>query len=400
MGFEMRGMKSMDLLKGVLAERQAKAQKVIADHGTKWIKRGVLEQQRQEEYLEEKRREEERQQAEDEAHMQRVSEHLSQKKRPEDEERVKMIDIDEALLDDDDAEPPIGIDQVIERLRDLGQPITLFGETDMQRYKRIRTVEKEAFEGKKNPDLLMLEQHQDKLRREEEVLAEELATTSQQFQETVVADDKSDSEDDDEERGLKVQEEADGGSIKEKKDKDKDEDVPLPDVNSELMDHSDYIRSWIRKTMKAWEKDLADRPEDDKKKATCKQEIAQHRQVRRDIRPLQKRLRMYRLENWMLEKVHPIIQLADEREYRQASEAYLDLSIGKAAWPIGVGCGGSMLMEDAIGLHDRFNRMANREDNANNLNDEVARKYVQAIKRLINMAQKFWPPDNPSQMSG
>lgn len=44
--------------------------------------------------------------------------------------------------------------------------------------------------------------------------------------------------------------------------------------------------------------------------------------------------------------------------YREAAEAYLDLTIGKAgqacphhllggqaAWPVGIGCGGSMLME-------------------------------------------------------
>eukprot|EP00438_Fugacium_kawagutii_P034074 Skav205995 [mRNA] locus=scaffold2084:225733:228408:- [translate_table: standard] len=45
--------------------------------------------------------------------------------------------------------------------------------------------------------------------------------------------------------------------------------------------------------------------------------VAAHRQVRRDVRPLQKRLRMYRMEVW-------------SSEYREAAEAYLDLTIGKA----------------------------------------------------------------------
>merc|ERR1711934_1189764 len=102
----------------------------------------------------------------------------------------------------------------------------------------------------------------------------------------------------------------------------------------------------------------------------------------------------------LLGKIHAIIKLADAREYRDAAEAYLELSIGKAAWPVGIGCGGSMLMEDAIGLHDRFNRMDSVKDVAHALNDEVARKYVQAMKRLMSMAQKFWPPPEPSMMAG
>lgn len=385
----------MDLLKSALAERQAKSQKIIAETGSKWVKRGVLEQQRKEEYLEEKKREEEQQQEADEAQLQRVADHFTKRKTPEEEDKEKQMKFDESLLDDDDAEPPIAIDQIIERLRELGMPITLFGETDMQRYKRLKSLEKEIHEGKRNPDMLMLEQAQHKLMREEADLAEKLDSTAGQFQSEPVADDKSDSEDDDEEKGQKIQEQADG--IVPEKAKDPLDDEPMPEVNSELMDRCDFIRSYVRKTMKAWEKDLADRPEDVKASAMCKKEINHHRQARRDIRPLQKRLRMYRLEEFLLDKLYPIMQKAEEREYRQAAEAYLDLSIGKAAWPVGIGCGGSMLMEDAIGLHDRFNRMANVKDIAYALNDDVVRKYVQALKRLMSMAEKFWPPEDPSK---
>mmetsp|Transcript_60984 Transcript_60984/g.188879 ORF Transcript_60984/g.188879 Transcript_60984/m.188879 type:complete len:217 (-) Transcript_60984:221-871(-) len=168
-------------------------------------------------------------------------------------------------------------------------------------------------------------------------------------------------------------------------------------VDPKLMDKCDFIRSWARKALKAWEKELADKPEEEKKKALCKQEMAHHRQVRRDVRPLQKRLRLYVLNEWILGKIYNIVKKAADREYRDANEAYLDLSIGKAAWPVGIGCGGSMLMEDAIGLHDRFNRMDNVKDIAFALNDDVTRKYVQALKRLMNVAQRYWPPDSPAQ---
>merc|ERR1719222_1537395 len=101
----------------------------------------------------------------------------------------------------------------------------------------------------------------------------------------------------------------------------------------------------------------------------------------------------------LLEKLWRIVKFAEEREYRQASEAYLDLSIGRAAWPVGIGCGGSMLMEDAIGLHDKFNRNNQVKDIAFALNDDVARKYVQALKRLMTVAQRYWPADDPSKAS-
>merc|ERR1711972_687118 len=149
--------------------------------------------------------------------------------------------------------------------------------------------------------------------------------------------------------------------------------------------------------MGAWEKELADLPEEEKKKAIVKQQMAQHRQVRRDVRPLQKRLRLYVLDDFLLGKIHNIVKLAADREYRDANEAYLDLSIGKAAWPVGIGCGGSMLMEDAIGLHDRFNRMAQVKDIAYHLNDDVTRKFVQALKRLMSVAQRYWPSEDPSK---
>mmetsp|Transcript_139695 Transcript_139695/g.243217 ORF Transcript_139695/g.243217 Transcript_139695/m.243217 type:complete len:395 (+) Transcript_139695:93-1277(+) len=393
----MKGAKPMDALKAALAERQAKAQKTIAEKGQKWVRRSEIEQKRQEEYLEDLRREEERKQAEDEARVQKLTEHLSRRKAKEPEEQKKIVEIDESLLDDDDAEPPLEIETVIERLRELGLPITLFGETDMVRYRRLRRIEKEQFEGKKNPDLLMLEQHQQKLQKEEMEAAEELFGGAAEFQQDAVPDDKSDSEDDDEEKGAKTQARAGDGIVPEKPAEP--EEAPPPEVDTTIMDRCDFIRSYLRKALKAWEKELAERPEDDKKKATTKVEIAQHRQARRDVRPLQKRLRVYRLDPFMLEKLHGIVSLAEQREYRQAAEAYIDLSIGKAAWPVGIGCGGSMLMEDAIGLHDRFNRMSQVKDIAHALNDEVARKYVQALKRLMTVAQRYWPAIDPSKAS-
>uniref|UniRef100_A0A7S1LQ33 Pre-mRNA-splicing factor 18 n=1 Tax=Alexandrium catenella TaxID=2925 RepID=A0A7S1LQ33_ALECA len=450
-------VKALDALKSVLAERKAKAQKLTAESGQKWVRRSDLEQKRVEEYLENQRLEEEKAKADEEERFRRLNEHLA-KSDAMNKQTTKEIPghlYDEALLGDDDAEPPLSIGEVIERLREMGLPITLFGETDMQRYRRLRNEEKEAHEGKKNPDVMMLESlHQ--TQQQQMMLNDQVEKDGEDDDDEENAagagagggnneDDDEDKEDSDaedpadadellngggrraaqpaansdksdsdcEDAGMQAAAAADAGD---KSDSDAEDPTAAPaakqpevamqdnlgkpgedllaqvEVDNTLMDKCDFIRTWARKALKAWEKELADKPEEEKKKAICKQEMAQHRQVRRDVRPLQKRLRMYVMDQYLLGKIHNIVKHADDREYRDANEAYLDLSIGKAAWPVGIGCGGSMLMEDAIGLHDRFNRMANVKDIAYALNDDVTRKYVQALKRLMNVAQRYWPP--------
>lgn len=369
--------------------------------------------------------------------------HFSQRRPDEAEEAEKAIPehiLNDALLGDDDADPPFALSEIMDRLRELAQPISLFGETPMMRYRRLRLGEKEIHEGKKNPDLVMLENvhmgqqmealrndlHEDNAQKDND--DEEDEADSDDKEEAGGAKDKDDDKSDSEDEG------GGGGGAPANGDKSDSEDegdtaaqakraaemqkaaeqarqatdaagtaaanavsLAAIDIDCSVMDKCDYIRTWARKALKAWEKELADKPEDEKKTAQCKLVVAQHRQVRRDVRPLQKRLRLYTMEQWLLDKLHTIVSRADEREYRQASEAYLDLAIGKAAWPVGIGCGGTMLMEDAIELHDKFNRMKNVKDIAFALNDDVTRKFVQALKRLMSVAQRYWPPDDPSK---
>jgi len=416
----MKKSKPMDLLKSALAERQAKAQKTMAETGNKWVKRSELEAKRVEEYFADKKREEERQQADEEARFAKLSSHFTKIGAKEDEQQkaIPAHLLDEALLHDED-EPPISVEEIVNRFREMGMPIILFGETDMQRYKRMRQLEREDHEGKKNPDLVALEnlhanartaledevgdnEEEGAEKKEKENSDSDASESDDEKKKKKKKDENEDSDKDSEATGETLEgqggEAGEGGEAP-KEEKKKEEDIECPDVDVGIMDKCDFIRSWVRKSLKAWEKELADLPDEEKKMAKTKVAVAAHRQVRRDVRPLQKRLRMYVLQDSLLEKIYPIVKNADDREYRSAAEAYLDLTIGKAAWPVGIGCGGSMLMEDAIELNDKFNRMANVKDNAVALNDEVTRKFVQALKRLMNCAQKYWPPDDCSKMA-
>ena len=61
------------------------------------------------------------------------------------------------------------------------------------------------------------------------------------------------------------------------------------------------------------------------------------------------------------------------------------MSIGNAAWPIGV---------TNVGIHSRTGRERIFSQNvAHILNDETSRKYIQALKRLMTFMQTRFPTD-------
>lgn len=67
-------------------------------------------------------------------------------------------------------------------------------------------------------------------------------------------------------------------------------------------------------------------------------------QSRENLRPLFKKFEKGDLEESILEPVIEIVRAAQTRKYVDANDAYLQLSIGKAAWPIGV---------TMVGIHER-----------------------------------------------
>lgn len=67
-----------------------------------------------------------------------------------------------------------------------------------------------------------------------------------------------------------------------------------------------------------------------------------------------------------------VVHYCQCRLYSRANDAYLRLSIGNAAWPIGV---------VSVGIHERSNQGKISDNIAHVLNDEVSRKYIQAVKR-------------------
>jgi pre-mRNA-splicing factor 18 len=107
------------------------------------------------------------------------------------------------------------------------------------------------------------------------------------------------------------------------------------------------------------------------------------------LKPLLKQLRKRDLQPDVLLAVAEIVHYMQLREYLKANDSYLRLSIGNAPWPIGV---------TMVGIHERSAREKIFSNSvAHVLNDEISRKYIQSLKRLLTFAQTIRPPADLSQ---
>ena len=98
------------------------------------------------------------------------------------------------------------------------------------------------------------------------------------------------------------------------------------------------------------------------------------------------------IANDLLSPITEIVKAIQERRYVDANDGYLRLSIGKAAWPIGV---------TMVGIHERSAReKLHKGEKGHVMGDEVTRKILQSIKRCLTFAQVRWPPTDMRQLMG
>ncbi|KAK0722853.1 Prp18 domain-containing protein [Lasiosphaeria miniovina] len=110
------------------------------------------------------------------------------------------------------------------------------------------------------------------------------------------------------------------------------------------------------------------------------------------MRPLFRKFETGDLDESILEAVVEIVKAAQERRYVDANDGYLRLSIGKAAWPIGV---------TMVGIHERSAReKLHGGERGHIMGSEITRKYLQSIKRCLTFAQVRWPPEDIRQLMG
>jgi pre-mRNA-splicing factor 18 len=149
------------------------------------------------------------------------------------------------------------------------------------------------------------------------------------------------------------------------------------------------IYKYFKGLLKDWEDDLARRPDDVKRSIAGKNETKTLKQCRDYIRPLFKLCKNRNLEEGLTRNLVAMVEYCQQGEFVKAHDKYLDVAIGRAAWPIGV---------TMVGIHARSGRAKIESQNvAHVMNSELQRKYLTSVKRLLTFAQKQRTDVDPSK---
>lgn len=250
--------------------------------------------------------------------------------------------------------------EVIRKLRERGEPIMLYGESEIDACCRLRQLEISAPEVNRG--------------------------FRNDFQEAMEEVDQA-----------YLQEILDEGAAGSHKDKNRNEDLELDEsVTYESIQEkagslgkgnkkhdADVMLTLLKLILKMWSDQVNCGTIEVKMRTQNKITKATFMQTRVYLKPLLKKLKNATIPEDILESLTEIIKKLLEREYIKASDAYLTMAIGNAPWPIGV---------TMVGIHARTGREKIFSKNvAHVLNDETQRKYIQGLKRLMTKCQEFFP---------
>mmetsp|Transcript_16052 Transcript_16052/g.29019 ORF Transcript_16052/g.29019 Transcript_16052/m.29019 type:complete len:415 (-) Transcript_16052:313-1557(-) len=160
-------------------------------------------------------------------------------------------------------------------------------------------------------------------------------------------------------------------------------------TEEELNDKPKRIYRYFKSLVRQWEEDLAHRPESVKRTAAGKNETKTFKQCKDYIRPLFHQCKRRELADDLQTHLFRIVTCCEEGEFVKAHDSYIDVAIGRAAWPIGV---------TMVGIHARSGRAKIESANvAHVMNSESQRKYLTSVKRLMSYAQRKRPDVHPSK---
>ncbi|EEP79057.1 conserved hypothetical protein [Uncinocarpus reesii 1704] len=240
-----------------------------------------------------------------------------------------------------EGEEGLSQEELVEKLRNMGEPSRLFGESDKGRLKRYRRLVQRSITPRK------------------QLSDGPIPTTLELLPEAE----------------MKVPEK-----------------VPANEEGKKYLFRQ--LASYFTMVLKEWEIALAKRDASVKNTFQGRQAYNAMVQSREYMKPLFKKFENADVEDSILGPIVEIVRNAQHRRYVDANDGYLRLSIGKAAWPIGV---------TMVGIHERSAREKLHEggqDKAHIMSDESTRKFLQSIKRCLTFAQVRWPPDDQLQLMG
>lgn len=250
--------------------------------------------------------------------------------------------------------------EVIRRMRERGEPILLFGESELAAFHRLRKceiLEPEVNKGFRNDFQEAMEQV------DQAYLNELLVSSKPQNRDAkgdVIVPDEGVTYEDIQKMSTRLN----------RGDRDFDMNV---------------ITQFLQFLVQIWGNQLNSRSTAEKMNTRGKMASATYAQTREYLKPLLRKLKNKSLPEDITDSLTEIVKHLLERNYILASDAYLQMAIGNSPWPIGV---------TMVGIHARTGREKIFSKNvAHVMNDETQRKYIQALKRLMTKCQEYYPTD-------
>eukprot|EP01084_Bolivina_argentea_P318524 552405_1 len=260
-------------------------------------------------------------------------------------------------------------DQVITRLRELRQPIRYFGESNEERLKRLRRLE--ILEHERQTDSKGLKNISQSIKNEvEREIEDAMAESMNQIKK-------------------------DGGNeldIHSKRQELKKKKYDEARPRSSFARSEDFVLFFFKRMLREWEQSLLNRSESEKISPKGKNATMLQKQARRDIRALFKQLKNRTVPQDVLHKSEKMVFAAEKRNYVEAKRIFFEMAIGNAPWPMGV---------TMVGIHERSGRSKIFSSQiAHVMNDEIQRKYIHAMARLISFAQSKYPSHDVTKNMG
>ncbi|KAG4067237.1 hypothetical protein HA402_000228 [Bradysia odoriphaga] len=329
----------MEVLKAEIArKRKLLEDKKLVDESKKYFKRGDLLAKEEEEYLEKYGHKEENTSPQKNTNYATTSTNES----------------DQQLL------PRL---EVIKRLRDRGEAIMLFGEDELDAFRRLRHLEitqPEVNHGFRND-------FQEAMDQVDQQYLDEILASSEEIKQN-----KSDKANDE----IVIDDSVTYDQIQEM----------AKNLGRNNKDHDHMVIStFLEFILKMWHTQVNSYSQSERMSTNVKIARATCAQTKVYMKPLLRKLKKKTLPEDILDSLTDITKRLLNRNYIKASDAYLQMAIGNSPWPIGV---------TMVGIHARTGREKIFSKNvAHVMNDETQRKYIQGLKRLMTKCQEYFPTD-------
>ena len=269
-------------------------------------------------------------------------------------------------------------EEVIVRLRKLNQPAKLFAESEQDRRLRLEVAAKNI-KVKESDEHVGGQQGNEMLKYNRESSKEDL--TNNNANATTTTNRKLTTKEQELEKKKREEEmarlEFERAAKRLKKQIDAETDPNAHPI--------DRVAEHFKRLLKEWAMDIEGTKFETS--AQKRQQVANCELTKTHMKPLFKKMKKRDLPNDIERALFLVFEAMKARDYKRATDAYVGVAIGNAAWPIGV---------TSVGIHDRSAReRISATTQAHAMHDEETRKYLQSVKRLITFSQRAYPT-NPS----